>query len=123
MRNIITWFDLPTLDFERAVKFYSEIFDEEVRVGNFMRQKLGFFLKEGEEGVGGALVPPGMGFKPFNEGTRVYFGCEGKLDEVLGRVKKAGGSIIREKFSIGDEGWIAVIMDTEGNAVGLHSMT
>lgn len=121
MRNIITWFDVPTLDLDRAVNFYSEIFAEEVRVDTFMNQKLGFFLKEGVEGVGGALIPPGMGFTPSGEGTRIYFNCEGKLDEVLGRVKKAGGSIVREKFSIGEQGWIAVIMDTEGNTVGLHS--
>jgi hypothetical protein len=37
-------------------------------------------------------------------------------------VKKAGGKIVQEKYSIGKPGFIAVIEDTEGNTVGLHSM-
>ena len=121
MGNVITWFDIPTADFERAVKFYSDILGEEVRVGEHMGQKLGFFPMESHEGVGGDLVPPGMGQKPSPDGTRVYLSCEGKLDEVLSRVEGAGGKILQPKFSIGEPGWIAVIMDSEGNTVGLHS--
>lgn len=121
MKDVITWFDIPTEDFDRAVKFYSDILGQKVRVDTYMDQKLGFFPMEGREGVGGDLVPPGMGNKPCANGTRVYLSCEGILDEVLGRVEKAGGKIIAPKFKIGEVGWIAVIMDTEGNIVGLHS--
>lgn len=35
---------------------------------------------------------------------------------------KAGGRIEREKFSIGEYGFIALAIDTEGNMFGLHSM-
>lgn len=121
MKDVITWFDIPTEDFDRAVKFYSDILGQKVRVDTYMGQKLGFFPMEGQEGVGGDLVPPGMGNKPSANGTRVYLSCQGILDDVLGRVEKAGGKIIAPKFKIGEVGWIAVIMDTEGNAVGLHS--
>ena len=76
---------------------------------------------DGMDGVGGDLVPPGMGNKPSANGTRVYLSCEGMIDEVIGRIAKAGGKIITPKTQIGDMGWIAMITDTEGNTVGLHS--
>lgn len=60
MKNVISWFDIPTEDFDRAVKFYSNILGKEIRVDSFMGQKLGFFPMEGRDGVGGDLVPPGL---------------------------------------------------------------
>ena len=80
MDNVITWFDIPTADFDRAVKFYSDILGREVRVSEHLGQKLGFFPMEGREGVGGDLVPPGLGHKPSADGARIYLSCEGKLD-------------------------------------------
>jgi len=38
------------------------------------------------------------------------------------RVTAAGGKLVRDKFSIGQYGFIALVMDTEGNMIGLHSM-
>ena len=73
------------------------------------------------EGVGGDIVSPVMGYKPCANGTRVYLSCQGIIDEVIGRVEKSGGKIVSQKIKIGDMGWIALIMDTEGNIVGLHS--
>lgn len=126
MKNVITWFDVPTADFDRAVKFYSEILGEEIAVRDYMGQKLAFFpMDEGvpmSEGVGGDIVPPSEDYKPSENGTRVYLNCQGKLDEVLGRVEIAGGKVVKPKMSIGEPGWVAIIEDTEGNYIGLHSM-
>jgi hypothetical protein len=54
-------------------------------------------------------------------GTLVYFSCTGCSVEG-GRAAQNGGQIVREKFSIGDYGFISLIVDTEGNVIGLHSM-
>jgi len=62
-----------------------------------------------------------MGNKPSANGTRVYLSCEGVLDEVIARVEKAGGKIVMPRTKIGEEGWVALITDSEGNSVGLHS--
>jgi hypothetical protein len=122
-KNAISWFDVPTADFDRAVKFYSTILGTEIRLGEHMGQTLAFFPCEGplEEAVGGALVPPGMGREPSAGGTCVFLDCEGKLDDVISRVEPSGGKIVQPKMSIGEPGWIAIIQDSEGNTIGLHS--
>jgi predicted enzyme related to lactoylglutathione lyase len=40
----------------------------------------------------------------------------------LGKVEAAGGKVLMDKISIGENGFIAFFLDTEGNRVGLHSM-
>jgi uncharacterized protein len=54
-------------------------------------------------------------------GTLVYFSTE-EITAELGRVEAAGGKIFRQKQDIGEFGFIALIEDTEGNMIGLHSM-
>ncbi|MBP9864281.1 VOC family protein [Patescibacteria group bacterium] len=120
MSNVITWFELPTADFDRAVKFYSTILGKELTIIERMGQKRGVFPMDGE-GVGGDLVPPGNGQFPSATGTRVSLNCEGHLDEVAGQVEAAGGHILQPKLSLGEPGWVVVISDTEGNTIGLHS--
>lgn len=122
MKNVISWFEIPASDFDRAVKFYSTIFDEPVKVDEFMGQELGFFpMEEDMDAVGGDIAPSDENNQPSPQGTRVYFNCEGMLDAVLDRVEKAGGKIVQPKFQLGEAGWIAMIQDSEGNIVGLHS--
>jgi uncharacterized protein len=121
-KNAITWFSIPTNNFDRAVKFYSTILGEAIQVHDFMGKKLGLFPMDQTPGlVGGALETPDPKLKVSDQGTRVFLNCEGKLDQVAGRVEKAGGKIIQPKFSIGEEGQIVLIRDSEGNTVGLHS--
>ena len=114
------WFDIPTVNFERAIKFYAELLGGEVKIDSSAGGKLGFLPMQDDEGIGGTLVPPESGRKPC-DGTRLYLGCEGKLDEIAARVVRAGGIILRSKFSIGKAGWLIMIKDSEGNILGLHS--
>jgi predicted enzyme related to lactoylglutathione lyase len=51
----------------------------------------------------------------------VYFSCTDCAVEAK-RIVAAGGRIMKEKFSIGAYGFIALGFDTEGNMFGLHSM-
>jgi hypothetical protein len=71
-------------------------------------------------GASGALAKMDMA-KPGMGGTIVYFISE-EINEELSRVEAAGGKIIRSKQDIGDYGFIALVEDTEGNMIGLHSM-
>lgn len=54
-------------------------------------------------------------------GTLIYFSCEDCATEAA-RAATAGGAVFKEKFSIGEHGCIALVTDTEGNMIGLHSM-
>lgn len=126
MKNAINWFEIYTSDFNRAKKFYSEVFQCELtdlltdsdRHPNM--QYATFPSDENAAGASGALVrmdeaKPGIG------GTLVYFATE-EINDELGRVEAAGGKIIRPKLDIGEFGFIALVEDTEGNMIGLFSM-
>jgi len=38
------------------------------------------------------------------------------------RAAKSGGRVAREKFSIGEYGFVSLAFDTEGNMIGMHSL-
>ena len=123
-KNVINWFQIPTVDLSRAAKFYSAILANEVKVQDFNGMTMGFFPMSGgldSDGVGGCLMQPAPGEKPSKEGTTVFLACDGQLDAVISRVEAAGGKIMNQKIFMGDPGYMAVIEDTEGNRVGLHS--
>ena len=125
MKNVVNWFEIYTSDFERAKKFYSEVFkckltDVPVDSERHSQMQYATFPNDRNgEGASGALVKLDVA-KPGTGGTLVYFDVEG-IDAELSRVEAAGGKIIRPKLNIGDFGFIALIEDTEGNMVGLHS--
>lgn len=120
MKDVITWFDLPTADFERAMKFYSVVLGTDVKASEEMGQIMALFPMEGKEGVGGCLMPPTKSFKPSDKGTRIYFNLGENLDRALSQVEKNGGTIMKKKYPIGEWGFVATIKDSEGNIVGLH---
>ena len=68
-----------------------------------------------------APSPVGEGHRPCADGTVIYLNCDGRIDQVLARVEKAGGSIVEPKNHIPNVGWVAQIYDSEGNRVGLHA--
>ena len=120
MRNTINWFELPVLDFDRAKKFYETIFNLQMSDQMMGVYRMGFFPGDGQ-GVSGALVH-GEGYTPSDKGAVVYLNADGIIDEVIGRIKKAGGSVIVPRTPITPEiGDFAMFMDTEGNKVALHT--
>jgi len=79
-----------------------------------------FPMEMNASGASGALVTM-QGVPSGGNSTLVYFGCEDCAVEE-GRVTKSGGSIHKNKFAIGQYGFISLVTDTEGNMFGLHSM-
>lgn len=118
MKNAINWFEIPVTELERAAKFYEVILQVKLKRERFNGTEMAIVPVE-EGAVGGALV---LSEKQTGEGgTLVYLNANGNLDGMLGRVGQAGGAVLLKKTSIGDPGFIAVIQDTEGNRIGLHS--
>ena len=120
MSNAINWFELPANDFDRAVKFYGEVLGEELQPMDAPQMKMAFFPTK-DHGVGGC-VTYGNGNQPKEEGTLVYLNGGDDLAQPLGRVEQAGGEVLMPKTSIGENGFMAIFKDTEGNRVAFHSM-
>ncbi len=122
--NVVGWFELPVSDMERAMKFYETVFDFKLDRHQMDELDMAWFPWKGEAtGSSGSLVHnPGF-YTPSQAGTLVYFTAHsGDLSNELGRVEAAGGKVVMPKQQISPEhGYMAVILDTEGNRVALHS--
>ncbi len=121
MTNAINWFEIPVTDFTRAKKFYETILGAEIMEMPFPNGRYGMLPADMQNGVGGGLAQ-GEGFEPSDKGTIVYLNGGDDLNVSLSRVEQAGGKIILSKTSIGQNGFMAHFIDTEGNRVALHSM-
>ncbi len=122
MANAINWFEIPATDFTRAKKFYETILATEIIEMPFPHGKYGMFPADMQNGqVGGGLMQSN-GFNPSKDGTVVYLNGGEDLSMPLSRVEPAGGEIVMPKTSIGQNGFMAQFIDTEGNKVALHSM-
>ncbi|UKJ06044.1 VOC family protein [Solitalea lacus] len=120
--NALNWFEIPVVDVERAKKFYQTILDIEMETTDMMGLTMTFFPSDGMNGkVSGALVKGEM-FKPSADGAVVYLNANPEIQKVIDKVEVNGGKIIVPKTLISDEiGYLAFIMDTEGNRVALHA--
>jgi predicted enzyme related to lactoylglutathione lyase len=116
--STITWFEIPAADFGRAVRFYEAIFASPLQhLADW--PNLAIFPYQ-RPGVSGAIAV-GEGHRPSGDGVVIYLNCEGRIDAILDRVEKAGGSVVEPKNHIPSVGWVAQIRDSEGNRVGLHA--
>jgi predicted enzyme related to lactoylglutathione lyase len=120
-KNALNWFEIPTIDFDRAKNFYETILEEPLNVSEEDEMKFGIFEYDMENGVGGCIIKNKL-MKPVPGGIFVYLNVEGKLDEVISRVANAGGKVLKDRTAIPSHGFIATLQDTEGNIVGIHSM-
>ena len=122
MPSAINWFQIPATNIARARSFYETICDLSLEKLDTPNMEMWAFPADWRSGeVGGALVE-GEGAVPSATGTAVFLNGNPDLQVVLDRVEGAGGTILMPKTAIGmDAGYFAMITDTEGNTVGLHS--
>lgn len=121
-KDALNWFEIAVADMPRAKKFYETILATQLRDAAMEGCQMAMFPADMENGVGGCLTLM-EGMDPGPGGTLIYLNVNGELDAVIARIEPAGGKICRPKFSIGEHGFIAIFGDTEGNVVGLHSLT
>lgn len=119
--NPVRWFEIYVDDMERAKKFYQTVFRTTFERLNSPELELWAFPMAMEAGgASGALVKMD-GFPAGNNSVLVYFGCDDCATEAA-RAVEAGGRMQKPKMSIGEYGYIALVYDTEGNMIGLHSL-
>ena len=119
--NPVGWFEIYVQDLKRAQKFYEKLFAVKLQaLPSPIIKMLAFPMGPKWPGCAGALVKMD-GKESGGGGTLVYFSCADCAVQAA-RVGKLGGEIFKQKFSIGEFGFIALAVDTEGNLIGLHSM-
>jgi len=119
MNDVVCWTDIPVLELDRAVKFYSMVLGQPVT----LESGQGFeyaLLPNSESGVSGCLYQS-PDEHPSLSGPLIYFSVEGRLDASLNAVTPYGGKILEAKHPIGPHGYRAVVVDSEGNRIALHS--
>jgi len=127
--NPVVHFEIYVADMERAKAFYEFVFECQLThmpsPAPGMEMEMWSFPFDSETGMGnygsGGMLVKMEGFKPGAGGTLVYFGCEDCAVQA-GRAAASGGSLVQEKMAIGEHGFCALVRDTEGNVIGLHSM-
>lgn len=120
--NMVGWFEIPVQDMVRAKRFYEAVFNIEISVHDLGGLVMGWFpYAEGKKGASGSLVKHEM-YQPSDTfGALIYFSCE-DLSNELSRVEEQNGIVIKAKTEIGgDHGFMALVKDTEGNRIALHS--
>ncbi len=120
MQNAINWFDIPAVDFDRAVTFYETILGVTLsRLPSPSTQTMNGIFPADRSGSTGAVCA-GEGYAPSADGSIIYLNADEQLDSILSRVEAAGGRILRPRTEMGAYGAFAWLIDTEGNRVGLH---
>ena len=122
MSNTFVWVDIPVANLDRAIAFYSAVTGHAVDKIGGPGFNFGLFKHEGDS-VGGCLIEPEEGVAPSLFGPLVYIDASDRLDAAVAAAEQGGGKVLKAKHSIAPNGFRAIIADSEGNRVALHSMT
>ena len=116
---MIGWFEIAVQDMAREKSFYGKLFDCEFRQLESPDLEMWQFVAANPDGISGALVKS-ANCKSGENSTVVYFNCD-DCSVQANRARDNGGTVFKDKFSIGSAGYIAIIFDPDGNAIGLQS--
>jgi predicted enzyme related to lactoylglutathione lyase len=116
----IVWCDIPVLNLDRSIRFYSAVLGSDVKRQEYPGMAIGLLPSQGEDDVSGCLNEA-TDNKPSSEGPLIYLNVEGRLDDAVAAVTPNGGKVLQPRHAIGPYGFRAVILDSEGNRVALHS--
>jgi len=122
--DTLCWTDIPVTNLDRAIKFYSAVLGKEVKKLSEDGTEYGLLPHE-EANASGCLCvrsdSGGVDNRPSANGPLIYLLVEGRLDEAVEQARKNGGKILRARQQIGEHGFRAVIIDSEGNRIALHT--
>lgn len=116
--SLVVWFDIPVADLERARAFYAAVLSVEVHEEALAGVSFGV-LAHGES-HGGCLVPA-PDDAGAARGVLLYLNVDGRLRDALRQAEGYGGRVLQPAHPIGPHGWRALVLDSEGNRIALHS--
>lgn len=119
--NLIAHVEIPVFDLERAMRFYSAVFDVNfAEVVTIHDNRMAYFpFEEGKDGASGALAE-GETYVPTQDGAIVYLGVE-DIDDVLERAVRHGSEILFPKTPVNEDIFVAEISDSEGNRIAVQT--
>lgn len=118
--NRAVWVDIPVADIERAARFYEAVLGVPIHRQEFNGQA--FCVLDHHDGNGGCLIVDPDAVAP-HKGPLVYLNVAGRIRAAAAAVVPQGGEILQDVHPIGPHGFRAVIADSEGNRLALHSPT
>ncbi len=116
-KNRTVWTDVPVADLARACRFYEAVLHIKCPREKF--EGFEFAVLDHQDGNGGCLVPG----DPSDKGLLVYFNADGRIRDAVAQAEAHGGRVLRDVHSIGPHGCRAILLDSEGNRIALHSNT
>lgn len=120
VKNPVVYFEIPVTDIDRASAFYEKVFGYKLERTSIDGNEMAMFpTDDAGAGISGALAK-GDSYVPGKQGSRIYFKTL-NIDDNLQKAVNAGGKVNYPKTSIGDLGWVAEFVDSEGNIIALHS--
>jgi predicted enzyme related to lactoylglutathione lyase len=116
MQKLITWVEIPAVDFDRAVEFYNSAFKLNLTKINFGQEKMACFPND--EGA----ISYAPNFKPSKDGVLLSFTAPDNIEATILRIESKGGNILQSKTKIEAEGrdCFAICSDSEGNKIGIY---
>jgi len=116
MAKLISWVEIPSTDFSRAVLFYRKVFQWELTAEDFGVEKMAC-LPSGE----GAIISS-PGYEPSAQGVLVSLVVPDSIDATLECIRLNGGQVLmpKTKIEVEGRGYFAVFSDSEGNRLGLY---
>lgn len=122
MKNVnpVNWFDINVSNLKNAKEFYETVLN--IKLVDFpveFGKQAGFPFDPKGVNTSGALVEK-EDFVTGRNNTVIYFESDDCITEEK-KVAKAGGKVLQPKMSIGEFGFVSILMDPDGNTIGLHS--
>lgn len=118
IQNRVVWCDIPVADLDRAIAFYRGVLG--IGVDKMEFNGMVFALFEHSDGSGGSLL-----FEPAYSGCAngplLYLNVDRRIRDAVAQVEKLGGKVLKATHPIGPHGFRAIVLDSEGTRIALHS--
>lgn len=118
--NRIVWVDIPVADLSRAAAFYRSVLKCEVHTQE--SDESSFCVIASNGGNSGCLILNESQAEGSN-GVLIYLNVEGRIRDAITQAELNGGKVIQRIHTIHPHGFRAIVLDSEGNRIALHSTT
>ncbi|WP_085536258.1 VOC family protein [Massilibacteroides vaginae] len=122
MKTLVAFFEIPAIDFDRAIKFYENLLRVKLTRMDCEYEKMAFFPEENGLCPGAISWAAENSFLPSENGVLISLNVD-NMEKAVQFIKEDGCKILIPKTKIEADyrGYFAVFIDCEGNRVGLYS--